>query len=382
MSLLTRDFSTLLVDAKPPCLSLYQPTHRNHPANRQDPIRFRNLVKELERSLEARYAADDIAQVMAPLHALADDPDFWQQTLDGLAVFAAPGVFRHFETQRPLAELAVVADSFHTKPLWRLLQSLERYQVLCISRQAVRLYEGTRDALDEVPLATGVPRTAVDAIGEEQSEPHHTVASYGGTGAGTGAMHHGHGEKSDEVDQDTERFFRAVDRAVLEHHSRTSGLSLVLAALPEHHALFHKVSRNPQLLDAGITANPDAIPHDELRERAWQCFEPAYREQLTALGDSFAGARARGLGSDDLAQVAAAASAGRVETLLIESERQIPGRIDAATGQVQLADMDDPTVDDLLDDLGEIISRMGGKVMVLPRDLMPGETGVAATYRF
>jgi hypothetical protein len=49
---------------------------------------------------------------------------------------------------------------------------------------------------------------------------------------------------------------------------------------------------------------------------------------------------------------------------------------------VQLADMDDPTVDDLLDDLGEIISRMGGKVMVLPRDLMPGETGVAATYRF
>ena len=30
------------------CLSLYQPTHRRHPDNQQDPIRFRHLVKALE----------------------------------------------------------------------------------------------------------------------------------------------------------------------------------------------------------------------------------------------------------------------------------------------------------------------------------------------
>jgi len=382
MSLLTRDFSTLLADAKAPCLSLFQPTHRHHPANRQDPIRVRNLVKELERSLQERYSADDTAHVLAPLLTLADDRDFWQVTLDGLAVFSAPGVFRHFETQRPLTELAVVADSFHTKPLLRLLQSTERYQVLCIGRQEVHLYEGTRDVLDEVTLATGVPRTITDVLGEEPAEPHVTVASYGGTGAGTGAMHHGHGEKSDEVDQDTERFFRAVDRAVQENHSRPSGLTLVLAALPEHHALFHRVSRNPLLAAEGIAVNPDALPRDELRERAWQCFEPAYREQLGALGDTFASARARGLGSDDLSEVAAAVSAGRVDTLLIESERQIPGKFDAETGQVQLADLGDPTVDDLLDDLGEAIGRMGGRVMVLPKELMPADTGLAATFRF
>lgn len=34
--------------AKPPCLSLYQPTHRPHPHRAQDPIRFRNLVKSLD----------------------------------------------------------------------------------------------------------------------------------------------------------------------------------------------------------------------------------------------------------------------------------------------------------------------------------------------
>src|SRR3546814_5763577 len=55
--------------------------------------------------------------------------------------------------------------------------------------------------------------------------------------------------KRDAIDAETERFFRAVDRAVLEHHSRPGGLPLLLAALPEHHHLFRKISDNPQLME-------------------------------------------------------------------------------------------------------------------------------------
>ena len=50
------------------------------------------------------------------------------------------------------------------------------------------------------------------------------------------------------MDLDAERFFRAVDRAVLEHHSRPSGLPLILAALPEHHSLFRPLSENSFLV--------------------------------------------------------------------------------------------------------------------------------------
>jgi hypothetical protein len=41
-----------------------------------------------------------------------------------------------------------------------------------------------------------------------------------------------------------------------------------------------------------------------------------------------------------------------------------------------------PEVDDLLDDIAELALKMGGEVVVVPSDRMPGETGVAATYRF
>ena len=367
---------------QPPCLSLYQPTHRSHPENQQDPIRFRNLVKELEESLRQKDPAVETRLLLEPFDALAHDNAFWNHTLDGLAVLGGPGLFRVFRLQRTVNELAVVADTFHTKPLRSFLQSVDRYQVLGLSLQEIHLFEGNRDTLDEIDPVPGVLRSIGEALGDELTDPHETVASYGGVGGGSMPMHHGQGGKKDEVENDAERFFRAIDRAVLEHHSRPSGLPLLLAALPEHHNLFRQVSHNPFLMAEGLTINPDTLPIDELRERVWQVVEPLYQARLATLADEFAVAKSKGLGSDDLAQVAQAADAGRVATLLIEADRQIAGRLDSSTGRVEVADLSHPQVDDLLDDLGELVGKMGGWVMIIPAEQMPGRTGLAATYRY
>jgi hypothetical protein len=51
MNSLANDYRAGLFEAQePPCLSLYQPTHRHHPENRQDPIRFRNWSSWRNRS--------------------------------------------------------------------------------------------------------------------------------------------------------------------------------------------------------------------------------------------------------------------------------------------------------------------------------------------
>ena len=363
-----------------PFLSLYQSTHRHHPENRQDPIRFGNLVKELAASLRRKHPDAESRLLLEPFEALAGDRDFWAHTLEGLAVLGAPGFFRVFRIQRPVTELAVVADSFHTKPLRRFLQSAGRYQVLGLSLHKIQLFEGEHDVLDEIAPAPGVPRTMTEALGNRLTDPHSTVASYGGTGQSSTPMHHGHGGRRDELQIDMERFCRAVDRAVLERHSRPSGLPLILAALPEHHHLFRQVSHNPFLMAEGLTVNPDALQPDELRQQAWQVVEPQYGRQLAALVDGFAAAKTNGLGSEELAEVFRAAAAGRVATLLIEADRQLPGRLDGSTGQIEVADLGDPQVDDQLDDLGELVAKMGGRVMVIPAEQMPVGTGLAATY--
>lgn len=383
MDSLKEDYAAGLLEAcEPPCLSLYQPTHRHHPENQQDPIRFRKLVKVLEESLLQRYPTDEIRPLLDPFLALADDRDFWNHTLDGLAVLGARGMFRVYRLQRPVSELVVVADSFHTKPLMRILQSADRYQILGLSRQEIKLFEGNRDALDEIEPAHGVPRTITEALGEELTESHQTVASYGGVGGSHSPMHHGHGGKASEVDSDAERFFRAIDRGILEHHSQPSALPLILATLPEHRHMFHQVSHNPFLLVEGIDIHPDALPIDELRQRAWQVFEPHYLARLAALVEEFGRARSQDLGHDELARVARAVAVGRVATLLIEADREVPGRIDAATGDVEFDDLAPLEIDDALDDLGALALKMGGEVVIVPTERMPTETGIAAIYRY
>lgn len=381
MDALANDYpGVLLGQHEPPCLSLYQPTHRQHPDNQQDPIRFRNLVKTMEQSLRQKYPDREIEPLLAPYRALAEDNEFWNNAFDGLAVLGAQGLFRIYRLQRTPVELAVVADSFHTKPLMRILQSADRYQILGVNRHEVRLFEGNRDQLDEIDLAAGVPRSLDEAL-HRDIERDRATRTHGRVKPAMGL--HGRGDvKQDAVDADTEHFFRAVDRAVLEHYSRPSGMPLLLAALPEHHHLFRKVSRNPHLAAEAIDVNPEALSIDALRQRAWQLVQPHYLERLAGLIDAFGAAKAKGQSTDNLAEATKAAVAGRIATLLLEADREIPGRIDVSTGAVTLDELDNPEVDDLLDDLGEYVLKSGGEVIVVPAERMPTTTGLAAIYRF
>jgi hypothetical protein len=379
-----------------PRVSLYQPTHRSFPDNQQDPIRFRNLLKEVEASLGERAQSSDIQAMLATMRDLAADEAFWSHALDGVAVFAAPGFFRALRLQRPVSSMAIVAESYHVKPLLRILQSAGRFQVLALNRRSVRLFEGDRDVLDEVPLAAQVPATIDQALQEESGasggHPQETGAAQprsGGAGeriatrAGTrsGGVHRSHLDVKDAANLEVERFFRAVDRAVTEHHSRPSGLPLILAALPEYHSPFHALSHNPQLLADSIGINPESLSADALREKAWEILLPAYESRLAGLVDRFGAAMPVGRASDRLEDVALAAAEGRIDTLLVDASRKLPGRL-KDDGRVVAGDLADSGTDDLIDDLAERVLRTGGDVVVVPTERMPSTTGMVALLRY
>lgn len=383
MDRLANDYpEVILAQHDAPCLSLYQPTHRTHPDNVQDPIRFRNLVKTLTQSLQQRYPDREIEPLLKPLHAMSGDVDFWNHAFDGLAVLAAPDFFRAYKLQRPVPELAVVADSFHAKPLMRIMQSADRYQVLGLNRREARLFEGNRDHLDEIDLAPEVPRT-LDAALDRDPEREPAIRTFGPIrGERTMGRHGASDVKQDGIRADTEQFFRAVDRGVLEYHSRPTGLPLLLAALPEHHHLFREVSQNPNLLDATIDVDPDGVTVDDLCSRAWEKVQPHYLARLGGTVDRFNAAAPRQQATADLADAARAAVAGRIDTLLLDAGRQVPGRMDAASGAITFGKLEAPDVDDLLDDLGERVLATGGEVVVVPTERMPTDSGLAAIYRF
>jgi len=384
MDLLTKELvQELLAADQAPCLSIYMPTHRTHPENLQDIILFKNLVRQLKESLLQKYSAGEVQKHLEPFETLADDNSIWNHTSDGLAVFSATGLFKVVGVHKSFEGLALVADSFHTKPLRQYLQSLDHFHVLGLTLHDIRLFEGNRHSLAEVDLTADTPKTITEALGDELTDKHTTVASYGGSGGESSAMHHGHGGRKDETEKDTERFFRVVANTIYEQYTKPSGWPLILAALTEHQSLFKKVNKNPLLLTNGIEINPSSVSAEKLADMAWEIMEPEYNLKLESLVALFEQSRANGKGSDDYKEVAVAAVEGRIDTLIVEADRIIPVRItNLVTGNTQKKDMLDPKVDDLLDDMGELVMKMGGEVMVLPAGKMPSDTGLAAIYRY
>jgi hypothetical protein len=377
------DFSwSLLTSQEPPCLSLYQTTHRDYPSRRQDPIRFRGLVDALATHLEERWPGEDGEALLKPFRELAANQDFWNRgTREGLAVLGSPKFFRSYILRRPVPDMAVVSETFHTKPLLRIVQSADRYQVLALTRDHVRLFEGNRDGLYEVDLDPAVPKTVTEALGAEHTEGYHAVFTYGSGRQGS-AMHHGTGSRDDDAKTDAERFFRAVDRAVRERHSLPSHLPLLLASLPEHQSRFRKVSDNPNLIPEGLELDPRLLDPEELCNRAWAAIRPRYVSRLASIVERFGTSKAHDKGTDQATEAARAGVEGRIRTLLIDADRTIPGRLDRSTGRIELSSADSPDPDDLLDELGELVLSKGGEVLVVPSADMPSQTGLAAIYSY
>jgi hypothetical protein len=354
------------------------PTHRSHPDNQPDPTVFRNLVTQLEQSLREKYPVRDVRGLLEPFHDLSKKHEFWQHTLDGLAILANPTSMHLFKLQRPVKELLVVADSFHIKPLLRYVQSADRFQILALTRHTAKVFEGDRYHVDPVEHQE-FPATITDALGEELTEKQ-IVAS--GAGGGLHGIHHAHGSRSDEQGKDEERFFRLIDRAVTEHFSKPSGLPLILASLTEHQHTFRQHAQNAHLLAEGIQHNPEAMSTDALRVAAWKIIEPFYQQRLSKFRDDYHAAHAHQRGTSDLSDAARSAVEGRIGTLLLEADRVEAGRLDRTSGAILAADLQHPEVDDLFDDLSEVVLNTGGEVVLVPKEAMPTTTGLAAIYRF
>jgi release factor family 3 len=369
----------ILKEKEGPLISIYQPTHRHRPENNQDPIRFKNLIQRIENEIKDKYSDIDLDKFMKPFYELLENKVFWNDRLDGLAILANKNKMVIYNLQRTVSELAIVSDNFHIKPLIRVFQSADRYHLLGLNREEFKLFEGNRYGFEEVELEEGIPNTIEEVLGREYTEAHLSQGSYGGA-SGT-QMFHGHGGRKDEIDKDTPRFFRNVDKIVWENYSRDSKLPLILVTLPEHQTEFRKVSKNPNLVDAELRVDYESLDMEELREKAWEVIEPYYLEKTRKLVERFKEAQAQFLGSDDVAQVAKAIIENRVDTILIESDKQISGNLNRKNGDLIIG-IKDERQDDILGDLAEMAIQNGGNIVVLPKDRMPTGTGVAAMYRF
>ena len=358
------------------CISIYQPTLG---PKSQARILFKNQIQTAKRSLEKKFRAREVEEILKPLYEIEQDHTFWNQTHDGIALLMNRSHCVVYNLFRTIKELTVVADSFHLKPLLRVYQSTDKYYVMGINRQSFKLYYGDRYHLRELEFPEDIPVTIEDVLGDQYTETQKTVTR---STSPTGMYTHGYGGKREEIKIDTEKYFRYVDKFVTSEYSKPAKAPLVLIALPEWQGLFRKITKNNYLLENGIRKDFEALTQEEIQNDSWGIIEELYLKRTQDLVDKFEEAKVTFRASDWYEDIAQKAVEKRVDTVLIESDAIIPGRVDPKTGAVEKADLDDPEVGDILDKIAEYVFSGGGEVVMLPKERMPSDTEIAAIYRY
>lgn len=368
-----------LMEGEPPFVSIYLGTHRGSLEMDKDRLVFKNLLTAAEKTLQEGYAKKQYEGIIADLAALADDPaeTLWRTSKSGLAILATKGVTQVQMLEYPVEELVVVSDSFHIKPLIKDWQFGFHYYVLALSRDRFELYFGDSHGIEKLTLPDEV-KTRFEDVYPVSDDSSFVVA---GSSGGTATTFHGSTSQSDIVEKEEAKFFRYVGDEVADLLSALSPCPVILAALTQHQAPFRSLSSIGNLVAQGIEKSPDSLTEAGLLEDARTIILAEQEERVRKISLRYGKAHAEEKASSDPRIIAQALVERKVDTLLIEEGKGVPGRFDPETGEVSFADRS-PGTDDLFDDFAQAAYRQGGAVYLVGRDDMPDDSGVAALFRY
>lgn len=363
-------------------VSLFMPTHRTGRETEQDPIRFKNLLREGEERLLAKgLRSPDVREMLKPAKRLLQEPTFWRNQSHGLAVLLTSEEFHFYRLPLPFEELVVISQCFHLKPLFPFFASDGHFYILALSQNQVRLLEGTRHTVDEIDLES-MPESMAEALQYERFE--RQLQSHSDTSSGTGSRStafHGHGD-GDRPKGRILRWFRVIDRE-LPNLLTGKQSPLVLAGVEYLFPLYKQANTYPHLLEEGIAGNPEELTPEELHARAWPLVQPTFmeaREEAVARYSQLVGT---GQTTADVREAVLAAHRGRVNVLFVALGIQVWGKFDPSTDTVHLHQDHEPGDEDLLD-LTAIQSILnGGTVYAVEPEQVPEHGApLAAVFRY
>jgi hypothetical protein len=374
------EIRTLMDKHEGPCVSIFLPTHRSGQEMQQNPIRLRNMLREAEEKMHAAGIRPPEAKALLdPAMGLVDNVLFWRRQGEGLAIFFSADVFRYYSLPTSLAEAIVVANRFHLKPFLPLLSRDERFFILTLSANEVKVLRGTEQGVTEIDVNT-VPKSLADALRYDELQKHVRFRA-GTSGAGRSAMLSGSAAELDDAKDNLLKYFRQIDRG-LRDLLREERAPLVLAGVDYLFPIFREAGTYPYIMEEGIAGNPSRMSLEQLHRQAWAIVERYFqRAQDDALAH-YRDSSGTGLTSNAVDEIVPAASHGRVGLLFVAQGCQRWGAFDPDSSRVQVFSGEEPNAEDLLDLAAMQTYLNGGTVFALAREKMPEGTLMAAVYRY
>ncbi len=304
--------SDFILKTEGPVLSLYQETHLASPENEQDPIRFKNLLREARASENSELKLPE--STWQCLEQLAKDVDFWNYNAHGLAVFASAEDCQIYRLQAAVGNLQFLGESFYLLPLLDYFDAHDHAYVLSFDRNSFALYEGNAFGLQPTEIPERFATKFKELFPIQDSNSNVNSGSYGGRQA----SYHGHKAKPEEVEKDQEKFFRHIDHTLTEMLAPHD--PIILVSLPEHQADFRKIVKNNKVLDEGIEKPMDSLKESELLSRIGEILKSARSAHFEHYANLIERAKREEKLVTGVEAIRTCLKEGRVDTLLISDQ--------------------------------------------------------------
>ncbi len=346
------------------CVSIYLPTHPVSRDTPQDKILFKNLTKQAVAQLgDCGADKGNIAAIADRFDRLAANTPFWNHAAEGLVVFATLDQFETWRLPRPMPARVEVADRFYLKPLISLLTLPREALLLQLSEAAARLWLVTESNFTEV----SVPAMPADFDTAMQNR----------TGAGAEVRM----RQKEDVKVRLQQYVSDIETA-MRPVLRTLNLPLLLAGVELLVSYYRHADTYPRTIGEAIVGNQDNRPTKAIAEEARAILRRWYDDLVTSWLARVDDLQGEGLATTDLSQIARATEDGRIETLVVDVETHIPGRITNGV-IVEEAKVGAATASyDILDELAGRTFRQGGRVLGVSSGRIPRGAKAAAVFRY
>lgn len=378
-----QDLRWLLRPADGISASLYIPTHAAQPEEQHaDRLRLQNMLSDVQARLPDGMTAPQRQAFVAPAARLLDEGPFWRHLAQGLAIFLAEETSAVYRLPLTFDKQAVLDDRFYVLPLLPLLTENGRFYILALSQNDVRLFRGTPTGVAQVDLAD--TPTSLDAAlafdDPERRLQFHTSTGATADAGGRAAVHFGHMAVPDNK-VDILRFFRQVDEGVQTALAGEES-PLLLASVDYLQPLYREANSYAHLIDEGLVGNPETLSPAELQAQAWPLVAPHFAQARQAALAAYRQLAQTPRAASDLAEVLSAAHHGRVQTLLVSRGATAWGTFRPQDGTLHQGAPGAGDASELLNLAATETLRNSGEVYVVSPEEMPGETAVAAVFRY
>jgi len=384
MELIDRNELRELMEAKgDKCISMFMPVHRDKPQTRQNNIRLKDEIQDIERRLEAGgMRTSRVREFIGPVRKLLEDGIFWQNQGDGFALFLSPETFRYYMLPLPLPEITVVADRFHIKPLLPLFSGGGRFYLLALSQNKVRFFLGTHYSLHEIELKD-VPHNLEEAMKMDVDQRQLQFHTAHNAPAGRGEIvYHGQGfGYDDQKDHMLEDYFRLIDKG-LHPLLNNEHVPLLIAGVEYLVPVYRKANTYPNLIGQISEGNPDILSVKELHKHAWTVMGPLFLKSQGEALTRYQNLAGNKRTSNKLEEVISEAGRGRVDTLFVALDAEKWGIYNPNTHEVTLHEERQPYDRDLLDVAAVNTLLHRGAVYPVSSEIIPGHAPLAAIFRY